>query len=113
MECWFFLYSKRVQILKIEYKYVKHCTPLTQSGCRCFFVLAIICNIGNYLIKRQSERHRIIISKYSMSFCLIWEIIHHSWILYYWGWVISILNKKMHGIFVLLYATNIKQDMGR
>ena len=25
----------------------------------------------------------------------------------------SILNKKLHGIFVFLYATNTKQDLGR
>ena len=35
----------------------------------------------------------IIISKYSTPFCLISEIIH-PWILYYRGWIISILNKK-------------------
>ena len=42
MECWFFLYSKRIQILKTEYKYGQYCTPLSQSDCRYFFVLAII-----------------------------------------------------------------------
>ena len=34
----FFLFSRRVQILKTEYKY---CTSLSQSDCRYFFVLAI------------------------------------------------------------------------
>ena len=38
----FFKFSKRVQILKTEYKYGKYCTPLTQSDYRYFFVLAII-----------------------------------------------------------------------
>ena len=38
----FFLFSKRVQVLKTEYKYDQYCTPLTQSNCRYFFVLAII-----------------------------------------------------------------------
>ena len=40
IECWFFLFSKRVQILKREYKYGQYCTPLGQSDCRYFFVLA-------------------------------------------------------------------------
>ena len=34
-----------------------------------------------------------------------------SWILYYRGWIILILNSKRHGIFVLSYATNTKQDL--
>ena len=38
----FFLFSKRVQIQKTEYKYNQYCTPLTQSNWRYFFVLAII-----------------------------------------------------------------------
>ena len=63
-----------------------------------------------------------IISKYSMPSCLISEIIHPInvililmliWILYYRGWIISILNKTRYGIFVLLYVTNTKQDPGR
>ena len=37
----FFLLSQRVQILKIEYKYGQYCTPVSQSDCRYFFVLAI------------------------------------------------------------------------
>ena len=37
----FFLFSKRVQILKTEYKYSQYCTPLRQTDCRYFFVLAI------------------------------------------------------------------------
>ena len=37
-----FLFSKRVQMLKTEYKYGQYCTPLSQSDCRYFFVLAII-----------------------------------------------------------------------
>ena len=50
-----------------------------------------------------------------MPFCWISEFIHakRSWILYYRGWIISILNKKRHGIFVLLHATNAKQDLGK
>ena len=35
------LFSKRVQILKTEYKYGQYCTPLTQSDCSYFFVSAI------------------------------------------------------------------------
>ena len=35
------LFSKRVQILKTEYKYGQYWTPLNQSDCRYFFVLAI------------------------------------------------------------------------
>ena len=46
----FFLFSKRVQILKTEYKYGQYCTPLTQSDCRYFFVLAI-----TYHKKRNAE----------------------------------------------------------
>ena len=38
----FFLLRKKVQILKTEYMYGQYCTPLTQSDCRYFFVLAII-----------------------------------------------------------------------
>ena len=53
----------------------------------------------------------IIIRKYSMPLCLISEIIHPRQLLHYWGWIISILNKKRHGIFVLLYANNMKQDV--
>ena len=57
-------------------------------------------------------KSRLLISKYSMSFCLISEIKHprllifndakRSWILHYRGWIIPILNEKRHGIFVLL-----------
>ena len=64
-----------------------------------------------------------IISKYSMPFCLIPEIIHPSWlifndakrnwILHYRGWKILILNTKRHGIFVLSHAANTKQDLER
>ena len=35
----FSLFSKRVQILKTEYKYGQYCTPLIQSDCRYFLVL--------------------------------------------------------------------------
>ena len=41
IECRISLFSKRVQILKTEYKYGQCCTPLTQSDCTYFFVLAI------------------------------------------------------------------------
>ena len=44
------LSSKKVQILKTEYKYGQYCTPLSQSDCRYFFVLAInqfILNVYN------------------------------------------------------------------
>ena len=41
------------------------------------------------------------------------EVAKWSWILYYRGWIILILNKKRHGTFVLFYATNTKQDLGR
>ena len=37
----FFLFSKRVQILKTEYKYGQYCTALCQSDCRYIFVLAV------------------------------------------------------------------------
>ena len=37
-----FLFSKRVQILKKEYKYDQYSTPLSQSDCRYFFELAKI-----------------------------------------------------------------------
>ena len=43
----FFLFSQRVQILKTEYKYGQYCTPLSQSDCRYFFVLAIMKNNHN------------------------------------------------------------------
>ena len=57
-----------------------------------------------------------------MPSCLVSEIIHPInviltlmliWILYYQGWIISILNKTRYVIFVLLYATNTKQNPGR
>ena len=64
----------------------------------------------------------LILSKYSMPFCLILEIIHsrqlifnnakRSWILSYRGWIISILNKNRHGILVLLYTHSTKQNLG-
>ena len=41
------------------------------------------------------------------------NIIPEVIILHYWGWIIPILNKKCHGIFVLLCAINSKQDLGR
>ena len=48
IECWL-LFSKKVQILKTEHKYGQYCTPLGQSDCRYFFVLAIrfkyFCNV--------------------------------------------------------------------
>ena len=48
------LFSERVQILKTEYKYGQYCTPLTQSDCRYFFVLAIIlfiwANLSFYIL---------------------------------------------------------------
>ena len=57
-----------------------------------------------------------------MPFCLISEIIHsrelicndakRSWILSYGGWLVSILSKGTHEIFVLLYATNTKKKFG-
>ena len=40
IECYFFFRS-RGQILKTEYKYGQYCTPLSQSNCRYFSVLAI------------------------------------------------------------------------
>ena len=46
--------------------------------------------------------HITIISKYLVTFCLIPGIIHdakRSWILPYWGWINSILNRKWHIIF--------------
>ena len=47
----FFLFSETVQILKTEYKYGQYCTPLTQSDCRYFFVLAISIVIAWYRIQ--------------------------------------------------------------
>ena len=45
VECFFLLlFSKRVQILKTEYKYGQYCTPVSQPDCRYFFVLTIIKN---------------------------------------------------------------------
>ena len=41
----FFLFSLGVQILKTEYKYGQYCTPLSQSDCRYFFMLAIKANM--------------------------------------------------------------------
>ena len=41
MLIFYLLFSKRVQILKTEYKYWQYCTPLRQSDCKYFFVLAI------------------------------------------------------------------------
>ena len=52
-----FLFSKRVQILKTEYKYGQYCTPLTQLDCRYFFVLAIILNM---LIDSKEKQQKII-----------------------------------------------------
>ena len=36
------IFSKRGKILKTKYKYGQYCTPLSQSDCKYFFVLAII-----------------------------------------------------------------------
>ena len=75
---------------------------------------------GNFSLRVLNSVTFLIISKYSMHFCLISDIIYPrqltsndvkgSWILYYWGWIISMLNKKRLGMFVLLYATDTKQD---
>lgn len=45
-------FSKKVQILKTEYKHGQYCTSLSQSPCRYFFVLAI--NIFRELWKFKS-----------------------------------------------------------
>ena len=45
----FSLFSKRVQILKTEYKFGQYCTPLTQSDYRYFFVLAVSLNVVEWL----------------------------------------------------------------
>ena len=57
------------------------------------------------------------ISKYSIPFCLISEIIQRRYLTfndpersYYRGWIISILNKKRHGIFDLLYICQQHQS---
>ena len=68
-------------------------------------------------IKGKSLNQREIIwniwSKYFMPFCLISGIIHPrwSWILPYRRWIILILNKNWHEIFVLLYTPSTKQKV--
>ena len=54
----FFFFSKRVQTLDTEYKYGQYCTPLTQSDCRYFFVLAIslFTHWDNKVIKYANSR---------------------------------------------------------
>ena len=49
------LFSKRVQILKTEYKYGQYCTPLNQSDCRYFFVLAININKEKIQILKKAD----------------------------------------------------------
>ena len=47
----FFLFSQTVQIMQTEYKNGQYCTPLNQSDCRYFFVLAInVCIILCFLL---------------------------------------------------------------
>ena len=50
-----FLFSQRVQILKIEYKYGQYFTPLSQSDCRYFFVLAIM----NDILQARTLAHNL------------------------------------------------------
>ena len=57
------------------------------------------------------------ISKYSMPFTYFnirnySPKVMRSWILSYRGWIISILKKNWHGIFVLLYKPSTKQNLG-
>ena len=61
MLIFFFLPSKRVQILKTGYKYSQYCTPLSQSNCRYFFVLEI-----------KFKIHSIISKKFQRSFNSFW-----------------------------------------
>ena len=42
-------------MLKTEYKYSQYCTPLSQSDCRYFFVLAIMCNIHGEIYKLERK----------------------------------------------------------
>ena len=42
--------EKRVQILETEYQYEQYCTPLSQSDCKYFFVLAIMTVTLNSLL---------------------------------------------------------------
>ena len=42
----------------------------------------------------------------------IFNIAKGNWLLPYWGWIISMLNKKWHVIFVLLYTPSNKTKSG-
>ena len=54
------LFSKRVQILKMEYKYGQYCTPVSQSDCKYFFVITINDNkLFTYFNKLQSRCNSI------------------------------------------------------
>ena len=57
----FFLFSQRVQILETEYKYGQYCTPLSQSDCRYFFVIAIVILIVIIIIIKVSITERMIL----------------------------------------------------
>ena len=105
-------------------------------NCSSYFSLYLVYLVFFILAKAKAKaniRANIIniLSKYSMSFCLISEIIHPRYLILninteYWILIVLILNiilsrvnnfdikqKKCVWIFVLLYATNTKQDLGQ
>ena len=76
------------------------------------------CTIRNYLIKWKVHNNRQIfhaflfnIKNYSPDLSNINDV-RRSWILSYRVWIISILNKNSHGIFVLLYTLSTKENLG-
>ena len=76
------------------------------------------CTIRNYLIKWKVHNNRQIfhaflfnIKNYSPDLSNINDV-KRSWILSYRVWIISILNKNWHGIFVLLYTLSTKENLG-
>ena len=108
-------------------------------NCSSYFSLYLVYLVFFILAKAKAKaniRANIIniLSKYSMSFCLISEIIHPRYLILninteYWILIVLILNIMLSRvnnfdikqkrcvvlkkIFVLLYATNTKQDLGQ
>ena len=61
-----FFPPSRVQILKTDYKYGQYCTPLSQSHCRYFFLLAIINDTVNFSFSVMANKY---IHAYICKYC--------------------------------------------
>ena len=80
---------------------------LGTTGDNCFtVVLSLLSSLVNWLSYNKQMFHAFLFNIRNCSPKVI-----NICILYYRGWIISTLNKKGHGVFFLLYATNTRQDL--